>query len=163
MAKATYGSANIKDTNGNELVAFVETTSAVNEVSLTNAATGNGPSLTATGGDTNIALILGGKGTGGVKIGSAGTGVLKFASGTVTIDFGSVSANNTGTQTATITGAATGDVVLLNIPSGLEAGLVLAGCYVSAADTITVRLANVTGSPIDPASASYRYIWYDLT
>jgi hypothetical protein len=54
------------DTNGNELLKVSATASAVNEVTLTNAATGNKPSLSATGGDTNIGFELVAKGTGEV-------------------------------------------------------------------------------------------------
>ena len=57
--------------SGNEYIKFVETSSAVNEVTITNAATGNGPTISATGGDTNVRLNLNGKGTatgGGVLI-----------------------------------------------------------------------------------------------
>ncbi|MFN0217613.1 MAG: DUF2793 domain-containing protein [Hyphomicrobium sp.] len=50
-----------------ELVKFSETASAVNEVTVTNAATGGNPQLSATGDDTNITLSLVGKGSGGVR------------------------------------------------------------------------------------------------
>ena len=43
------------------------TASAVNELTVTNAATGNAVALAATGDDTNIDLSLAGKGTGMVK------------------------------------------------------------------------------------------------
>lgn len=56
--------AEINDANGNELVKFTATGSAVNEVTIANAATGNPPSISATGGDTNIDLKLLSKGTG---------------------------------------------------------------------------------------------------
>ena len=59
---------NILDTNGNELVVLTATGSAVNEVTLANAATGNSPTLTASGGDANINLTLAGKGTGKVVV-----------------------------------------------------------------------------------------------
>ena len=52
------------DTNGNELLKVTATTSAVNEVTLANAATGSNPVLSATGGDTNIGITLTPKGTG---------------------------------------------------------------------------------------------------
>lgn len=61
----------INDTNSNELIKFGVTASAVNEVSVTNAATGNAPVLSATGGDTNIAVLLKGKGTGAVQLGQS--------------------------------------------------------------------------------------------
>jgi len=47
-----------------ELLKFVETGSAVNELTITNNSTGNNPILSATGGDTNIGLNLVSKGTG---------------------------------------------------------------------------------------------------
>jgi hypothetical protein len=54
------------DTNGNELLKVTATASAVNELTLANAATGGAPVLSATGGDTNIGIALTPKGTGGV-------------------------------------------------------------------------------------------------
>ena len=63
------------DTNGNELLKVTATASAVNEVTLANAATGAAPVLSATGGDTNIGIALTPKGTGGVVFpaGAVGT------------------------------------------------------------------------------------------
>jgi len=65
------------DVNGNslvdgtrELLSFSETASAVNELTITNAASTGSPSLTATGDDTNIDLTLAGKGTGTIKLSS---------------------------------------------------------------------------------------------
>ena len=54
----------IADANQNELVDFTATGSAVNHVGITNAATGNGPTIEAKGDDTNIDLNVSGKGTG---------------------------------------------------------------------------------------------------
>jgi hypothetical protein len=62
----------IDDTNGNELVKVSATASAVNELTITNAATANAPQLSATGGDTNIDLKLTPKGTGRVVLNGAG-------------------------------------------------------------------------------------------
>ena len=59
----------INDTNGNEEIKFVATSSAVNEISLTNSATGNAPSISATGDDTNISLNLVPKGSGTAQVG----------------------------------------------------------------------------------------------
>lgn len=42
--------------------------SAVNEVQVTNAATGNAPFIDVTGGDTNVGLDLSSKGTGGITL-----------------------------------------------------------------------------------------------
>jgi len=61
IANAGY----IADANGAEQVIFNTTSSAVNEIAITNGATGN-PALIAASGETNIGLKLSGKGTGGV-------------------------------------------------------------------------------------------------
>lgn len=58
-------SAGIFDANGNELVKFTKVNGALNEVTITNAATGNAPSIKATGDNDNINLLLQGKGTTG--------------------------------------------------------------------------------------------------
>jgi len=57
----------IFDGGANELLKLVRTTSATNEITITNAATTTAPSVTATGSDTNIDLNIGAKGTGEVK------------------------------------------------------------------------------------------------
>ena len=48
----------ILDTNGNELALLTATGSAVNEFTIANAATGNDPTLSATGGDSNIDIAI---------------------------------------------------------------------------------------------------------
>ena len=60
----------ISDTNGNELLNLTATSSAVNELTLANAATGNGPILSATG-ETNVDINLNPKGTGVLKSATA--------------------------------------------------------------------------------------------
>jgi len=60
----------IADANGNEQVIFQTTASAVNEVEITNAATGNGP-IIGSSGETNVDLNLNPKGTGVLKSGSS--------------------------------------------------------------------------------------------
>ena len=57
----------ILDTNGNELFLLTATSSAVNELTFANAATGNAPAFTASGGDTNININLVPKGSGVVQ------------------------------------------------------------------------------------------------
>ena len=58
----------IADANGNEIIRFQTTSSAVNELEVTNAATGNAVTLGAAGGDTNIDITITPKGTGEVNI-----------------------------------------------------------------------------------------------
>ena len=58
----------IGDENGNEQIIFQTTSSAVNEIEITNAASGSGVQIASTGGDTNIDLKLLPKGSGQVVI-----------------------------------------------------------------------------------------------
>ena len=55
------------DSNGNESILFTATGSAVNEITVTNAAASGDPAISATGSDTNIDLNLVAKGTGVVQ------------------------------------------------------------------------------------------------
>ena len=59
----------IKDENDNEQITFTTTASAVNEFTVSNSATSVAPSISATGGDTNIDINLIPKGTGSLLSG----------------------------------------------------------------------------------------------
>ena len=58
----------LADANGNELILLRTTASAVNELQVTNAATGDGVEIATTGDDTNIDLVLNPKGSGSVDV-----------------------------------------------------------------------------------------------
>jgi len=69
----------IADENGNEQIIFQTTSSAVNQFDVTNAATGNPPSIKATGGDSNIDFNISAKGTGHVTVlGDTNSGAIQF-------------------------------------------------------------------------------------
>ena len=59
----------IRDDSDNEQLIFQKTTSAVNYLEVTNAATGNAPQLSAAGDDTNVGITLTAKGTGSYTLG----------------------------------------------------------------------------------------------
>lgn len=63
----------IADSSGNSQLSFVKTSTAVNQWTMTNAATGSGVQLTATGTDTNIGATVKSKGSGALSL-NAGTG-----------------------------------------------------------------------------------------
>jgi len=72
----------ILDTNSNELLKLTATGSAINELTLANAATGNGPTVSATtSSDSNVDININPLGTGVLK---SGTAAVKIA-GTETI------------------------------------------------------------------------------
>lgn len=60
------GGALLLDSSSNEYIKFSKTASAVNYITLSNSATGSGPTIDVEGTDTNIGLNLGTKGTGGI-------------------------------------------------------------------------------------------------
>jgi hypothetical protein len=68
----------IFDTNNNQEIAFTATGSAVNYLTIINAATGNGPSINASGADTNVDLNLNSKGSGKVYLGSVNSSGIVF-------------------------------------------------------------------------------------
>jgi len=71
----------IADTNGNELIKVTATGSAVNEFTIANGASTTGPTLSATGGGSNLNIFLTTKGTGSVQVSKAA-----YTSATITAD-----------------------------------------------------------------------------
>ena len=61
----------IADANGNDLIIFNTTSSAVNQLEITNSATGNGVTIASSGSDTNINIVLDPKGSGTVDVNSS--------------------------------------------------------------------------------------------
>lgn len=78
-----------------------------------------------------------------------------YLSTTATLDFPSIAAGGSQQISVTVTGATVGDTVILGPPAGIETGLVW-NAYVSAINTVRVRVSNITGAAIDPASASWK-------
>lgn len=126
----THDFATLYDANGNEQIKLTATASAVNEWTITNAATATGPTLEATGGDAAITPVIKGKSSfvkmSGIKdLGTVGaTETVNWANGdrqtmtldeNVTITFSNAAAGQTltlymlqdGSGTNTITWADT--------------------------------------------------------
>ncbi len=76
------------------------------------------------------------------------------ASGSSTLDFGSIDDGTVAELTFTVTGAAVNDSIAPSWPSTLDTGLV-GMMFVSAADTVTVRLLNMSGAAVDVASSTF--------
>jgi len=86
--------------------------------------------------------------------GSTGLTLTSVLGATGTLNFGSIATTASADLTITVAGAAVGDTVALALPAAPAAGIVF-NAFVSAANTVTVRASNITGSSVDPASASY--------
>ncbi|MBT8379797.1 MAG: hypothetical protein KJN64_11240 [Ignavibacteria bacterium] len=74
---------------------------------------------------------------------------------TASLDFPSIAVNGYSDLTVTVTGAALGDTVSCAPNGAIEPGLSW-NSFVSAANTVTVRVANVQGSSIDPVNRSWK-------
>ena len=147
----------VLDTNGNELAKLTATSSAVNEFTIANAATGAGPTLSSTGGDTNIDINVTPKGTGDVvlagdtvKVGDSGAAatLTSNGAGALTVTTGGaadlVLSTNSGTDsgTITITDAANGDITIApngtGIAKGVDAGDATGALKIAGKETIWV-------------------------
>jgi len=96
----------IADANGNELVVFQTTSSAVNQLEITNNASGSNPILAATGDDTNIGITLTPKGTGEIVIGAGN------------LNYGGTAVTSTGAELNILDGV-TSTTAELNILDGV--------------------------------------------
>lgn len=74
---------------------------------------------------------------------------------TGSLDFGSINAAASEDLTITVAGAAVNNAVSLGLPAAPTAGIVFQG-FVSAANTVTVRATNITGSPVNPSAQTIR-------
>jgi hypothetical protein len=83
-----------------------------------------------------------------LTVGVGGTAIKKFisAEGTLSNPF-MVPPNSTRDRTLTLTGARTGDALLLGLPKELDSDLIVIG-LILADDVVTFRFFNTTGSPI---------------
>src|ERR1051326_6716360 len=108
----------INDANGNEVVKYGSTASAVNEVTITNKATGNAPTVEATGGDTDIDLNLVTKGAGVVK---ANGSALAFKNAEINTQTGTTY-TLLASDNGKIVTCDNGSAITVTVPSGLGAG-----------------------------------------
>ena len=147
----------INDENGNEQIIFQTTSSAVNQFDITNAATGNAPSISATGGDSNIDVAIIPKGTGETKIGTGAATATLTSSGAYDLTLDTNGGTNSGT--ITITDGANGNITAT--PNGT--GYVEIGGNTNAG-TIQLNCENNSHgiklqSPAHSASQSYTLIY----
>lgn len=92
-----------------------------------------------------------------VSIPAGVRGMITYFSSSKTWDPASVNDGATVTTTLTVTGAATGDHVVVTRPAALDAGLVVDG-HVSAANTVTLTITNASGGAINAAELVYPVI-----
>ena len=163
----------IDDTNGNEVFVITATGSAVNEVTIANAATGNNPTFTASGGDANVGINFVPKGSGTIQVSGA---AIVTVSATQTLTNKTLTTpiiaqiSNTGTltlptSTDTLVGRATTDTLTnktLSTSNTVSAALTwTAGVkqtFAPDATTAGINVGSVAGNPSGPSNAD---LWYN--
>lgn len=85
-----------------------------------------------------------------ISVGSGGFG----PGGSTILDFGVIVDGAVNELAFTLTGAVIGQNLAPAWPATLDVGLV-GMMFISAANTITVRLINLSGAPIDPGPLTY--------
>ena len=131
----------IRDENGNEQLFFSTTSSAVNYLNATNAATGNDPKLSALGDDSNIDLALSPKGSGEIVVGTGAADATITSSGAHNLVLDTNSGTNSGN--ITIVDAANGNITITPNGSG---NIVLDGLTFPNADGSADTFLKTNGS-----------------
>ena len=161
----------INDVKGNELVKFTATASAVNELTVANAASGAGPTISATGGGTDIDINITPKAAGkialdGIKWPNAdgdadqvmttdGSGVLSFVDNTGGTDWQAVV---TGATLSAVAGSGdfidtTSNACNVTLPAGALGSEVTLVDYAGTFDTNALTVTPASGEKIQGASA----------
>jgi len=142
----TITGGDILDSNGNESIRFGTTASAVNEATLTNAATAGTVLFAATGGDTDIALSIDSKGADALNLNGTGTGDILLGGGAGST--GCTVANATGTLTCTV-GITASSIPFSGITSATNttaAMVVGAGATLDYTSTGTINASSLVGA-----------------
>ena len=144
----------IADANGAEQIIFQTTGSAVNELEVTNAATGNPPILGASG-ETNVGLHIKPKGAGETIIGSGGANATLTTSGAYDLIIDTNEGTNAGT--ITLTDGANGDITIApngtGIAKAVDAGDNTAAIKIAGKETMWVPASAMYGATTNGADA----------
>lgn len=86
------------------------------------------------------------------------TAITKVEKGTVSVVVSALAAAAEEDVSVTITGAAAGDYVSVSPNnSAMETGLSIAAVWVSAANTVKIRLSNLNGSGLTGSTSDWTY------
>ena len=131
---STYG---IIDENSNEQIKFSTTASATNEITIANAAASANPTISATGGDTNVGLTLTPKGIGRITA-NGNAKIFGVAEGvTITTTFQTTLNYNTNTQAVYFSNVANGSNFTVNLRGDASNAL---NASLATGESVTVAL-----------------------
>jgi len=147
--------AQINDANGNASLVLASSASAVNYMQIANSATGNTPTFSALGTDTNISFYVQAKGSGRVVMyNSSNDSPIAFRNAAQSADAIWSLSSLTGTQTFT----------LPNITGNVQVNLRATGTEAANAVTASGTCGTITTSSLTTASAgSYAITWTNTT
>ena len=95
--------------------------------------------------------------TGSVSIGG-GTQITKILKGTVAVTVAADLAAAEEDISVTIAGAAAGDTVIMTpLDAAMETGVGVLAAWVSAANTVKIRVTNASGSTLTGSTANWQY------
>lgn len=80
-----------------------------------------------------------------------------FNTYTATLDIASLATDAIADNQVTVTGALTTDIVEVLPPHTLEAGIIIQQAWVSATNTIQVRVSNTSAGTVDAASGTFTF------
>lgn len=94
----------------------------------------------------------------GIKVSSSGTTLTKILKGTVSVTLAATAAAAEEDVSLTISGAAAGDIVIMTpLNASMETGVGIVAAWVSAANTVKVRITNLHTSSLSGSTQNWSY------
>lgn len=146
----------VKDTNGNAVLDFITTASAVNNLQATNAAASSYPDLAAVGSDTNIHIGITPKGAGQLRLGGSDPTIVPTNSGLSNLGLTFVMKGTGSTKIYAPTGQ-TPTLRADGADSNHDLSLFAKGTGVIKGNAV-VQLVNVTAPAGTPSASGYLYV-----
>lgn len=82
--------------------------------------------------------------------------------GSIIVGPPSIAAGSLADVTLTITGIREEDLIVMNPPTDLNAFLDFCGCWISADDTVKIRLGNWDTIATNDTAKTWQYVWLDF-
>jgi hypothetical protein len=112
-----------------------------------------GGTLTVTG-----ATSIGAATATSTTIGATGTALTLVKKGTIAVTLAATAAAAEEDVSLTITGAAVGDIVIMTpLDAAMETGVAIVAAWVSATNTVKVRVSNLHTSSLTGSTANWQY------